>query len=182
MSQLASRGQLRAALLRWALLLAPATLLLGFLSGLIGGSGANNTWFAALDKPSIYPPAATFPIIWAVLYVLMGIALAMIVTARGARLRTAAIVAFVVQLILNLIWSPLFFAAHRISAALLLLVILDVAVMIAVVLFYRVRRGAAFLMAPYLAWVLFATVLNWQFLALNPAADGRAGPPVRIEF
>jgi benzodiazapine receptor len=57
----------------------------------------------------------------------------------------------------------------------LLLVVLDVAVMVTVVAFYRVRPVAAFLLAPYLAWILFATALNWQFLELNPEADGQAG-------
>ena len=173
MSELASSGQLRAAFLRWALVLVPGIVLLGFLSGAVGGSGPGDPWFDGLVKPAIYPPPATFGIVWTVLYAMMGLALATVVTARGARRRGFAIGAFVVQLLLNLAWSPLFFGAHRMSAALLLLVVLDVAVMVAIIAFYRVRPRAAFLLAPYLAWVLFATLLNWQFLAQNPDADGR---------
>jgi benzodiazapine receptor len=176
MSELASSGQLRAAFLRWALVLVPGIVLLGFLSGAAGGSGPGDPWFDNLVKPGIYPPPATFGIVWTVLYVMMGLALATVVTARGARRRGFAIAVFVVQLVLNLIWSPLFFGAHQISGALLLLVVLDVAVMITIVAFYRIRPRAAFLLAPYLAWVLFATLLNWQFLALNPSADGRQSP------
>jgi benzodiazapine receptor len=172
MSELASSGQLRAAFLRWSLFLVPGIVLLGFLSGQVAGSGPGNPWFDALRKPSIYPPPATFGIVWTMLYVLMGVALAMVVSSRGARLRGFAIAAFIIQLLLNLAWTPLFFAAHQISGALLLLVVLDVAVMVTVVAFYRVRPVAAFLLAPYLAWILFATALNWQFLALNPQADG----------
>jgi tryptophan-rich sensory protein len=175
MSQLASSRQLRAAFLRWSLFLVPGIVLLGFLSGQVAGSGPGNPWFDALRKPSIYPPPATFGIVWSVLYILMGLALAMVATSRGARLRGFAIAAFVVQLILNLAWTPLFFAAHQISAALLLLVVLDVAVMVTVVAFYRVRPVASFLLAPYLAWILFATLLNWQFLEANPDADGQPG-------
>jgi tryptophan-rich sensory protein len=175
MSVLASRGQLRAAFLRWSLFLVPGIVLLGFLSGEVSGSGPGNPWFDALRKPSIYPPPGTFPIVWGALYVLMGLALAMIVTSRGARLRGFAIAAFVIQLILNLAWSPLFFGAHQMSAAMLLLVVLDAAVIVTIVAFYRVRPLAALLLAPYLAWILFATALNWQFLALNPDADGQAG-------
>lgn len=184
MSELASTGQLRAAFLRWALFLVPGIVLLGFLSGAVGGSGPGDPWFDNLVKPGIYPPPATFGIVWTVLYVMMGLALTTVVTARGARRRGFAIAAFVVQLLLNLLWSPLFFGAHQISGALLLLVVLDVVVMITIVAFYRIRPRAAFLLAPYLAWVLFATLLNWQFLALNPGADGRqnSGAAVRVDL
>lgn len=182
MSELASSGQLRAAFLRWVLVLVPGIVLLGFLSGAVGGSGPGDPWFNSLVKPGTYPPPATFGIVWTMLYIMMGIALATVVTARGARRRGFAIAAFVVQLILNLAWSPLFFGAHQISAALLLLVVLDVAVIVTIVAFYRIRPGAAFLLVPYLAWILFATLLNWQFLDLNPAADGRStsGAAVRV--
>lgn len=184
MSELASSGQLRAAFLRWALFLVPGVVLLGFLSSAVGGGGPGEPWFDRLVKPGIYPPPATFGIVWTILYAMMGLALATVVTARGARRRGFAIAAFVIQLILNLAWSPLFFGAHRISGALLLMVVLNVAAMIATVAFYRVRPRAAFLLAPYLAWILFATLLNWQFLELNPSADGRVGAAsaVRIEF
>ena len=184
MSQLASSGQLRAAFLRWALVLVPGVVLLGFLSGQVAGSSDNNPWFETLTKPDIYPPPPTFPVVWTVLYVLMGLALAMIITSRGARLRGFAIAAFFVQLVLNLAWTPLFFGAHQISLALGLLGILVVAVLVTTVVFYRVRPVAAFMLVPYLAWILFASVLNWQFLQLNPDADGQAssGAAVRVEF
>lgn len=176
MTGLASRGQLRASFLRWALLIVPAVSLLGFLSGRLAQSGPGNPWFDALEKPALFPPPATFGIVWSILYVMMGIALTLVVTARGAPGRGAAIGAFLVQFALNLCWSPLFFAMHRIEGALWLLVALDVAVLATVVLFWRVRRGAALLLLPYLAWVLFATVLNWQFLQANPDADGKGAP------
>lgn len=185
MSSLASSGQLRAAFLRWALFLVPGIVLLGFLSGTVAGSGPGDPWFDGLTKPGIYPPPATFGIVWTVLYVLMGLALALVATAWGARGRGLAIAVFVVQLVLNLAWSPLFFGAHRITAALYLLVGIDLAVILTVAVFYRVRPRAALLLVPYLAWVLFATALNWQFLTLNPDADGQAGHPagaVRVQL
>lgn len=184
MSELASAGQLRAALLRWSLFLVPGVLLLGMVSGSFAGSGPDNAWFSALEKPSTYPPPATFGIVWTVLYVLMGLALAMVVTARGARLRQAAIWAFAIQFLLNLAWSPVFFALHEITWALVLLVAIDLAVAVTLVLFWKVRILAGQLLLPYLAWVLFATVLNAQFLQLNPQLDGEEpmGPRQRIEF
>ena len=122
MTELASPGQLRASLLRWSLFLAPLLLLLGTISGIMSNSGENNFWFAGLEKPAIYPPPAAFGIVWTVLYLLMGVALAMVGTARGAPRRGLAIGVFVVQFLLNLCWSPLFFGAHQISKALYLLV------------------------------------------------------------
>ena len=89
-----------------------------------------------------------------------------------------AIAAFAVQLALNLAWSPLFFAAHQITAALVLLVVLDVAIIITIVLFRKVRPLAAWLLLPYLAWALFATVLNWQFCEANP--DSAVGADIAV--
>jgi len=168
MTELASPGQLRASLLRWSLFLAPLLLLLGTISGAISGSGSNSIWFISLVKPAIYPPPATFGIVWTVLYLLMGVALAMVVTARGAAARGFAIAVFVVQFLLNLAWSPVFFGMQLLVPALLLLLAIDVAVLATVILFYRVRPRAALLLLPYLAWVLFAAVLNWQFIQANP--------------
>jgi tryptophan-rich sensory protein len=182
MTVLASRGQLRASFLRWALVIVPAVSLLGFLSGRLSQSGPGNPWFDALAKPALYPPPETFGIVWPVLYVLMGLALSLVATARGAPGRGPAIAAFAVQLVLNLAWTPLFFAAHRIEPALYLLIALDLAVLVTIVLFWRVRRPAALLLLPYLAWILFATVLNWEFLRANPNADEAGSPASTTRF
>lgn len=175
MNMLASRAQLRASFIRWALFTVPLVMLLGFLAGRLVETGPGNAWFDALAKPEIYPPPAMFGIVWTLLYFLMGIALALVCAAWGARKRSAAIAFFAVQLALNLAWTPLFFGAHQITASLVLLLVLDVAVVTTVVLFWKVRRLAGALMLPYFAWVLFATLLTWQFLTLNPGADGAEG-------
>ena len=171
MTELASPGQLRAAFLRWSLFIVPGILFLGFFSGAVAGSGDGNPWFMELVKPSLYPPPQVFGIVWSALYVLIGLALAMVITARGAQGRGIAIAVFGVQLLLNLAWSPMFFGAHQMPAALVLLVVLDAAIIVTVVLFRRVRPLAAGLMLPYLAWCLFATLLNWQFLQANPGGQ-----------
>jgi Tryptophan-rich sensory protein (mitochondrial benzodiazepine receptor homolog) len=176
MNQLASPGQLRASVLRWALLMVPLVLLLGILSGQVAGSGPGNPWFDALVKPAIYPPPAAFGIVWSILYILMGIAAAMVAAARGAPGRGMALALFFVQLALNLAWTPVFFAFHQLSGALYLIIALDIAVIATIAAFWRVRVPAALLLVPYLAWILFATVLSWQFLQANPGADGQAGP------
>ena len=177
MTELASSGQLRAAFLRWALVLVPGMVLLGFLSSALSGSGPASPWFDALTKPTIYPPPLVFGIVWSVLYAMMGLALAVIMSARGAWGRGRAVVAFVVQLLINLAWSPMFFAAHQITGALVVIGLLDVAVAVTIWFFWRVRPLAAALLMPYLAWILFATLLNWQFLEANPGADGQHGAP-----
>lgn len=173
MTALASRAQLRASFVRWALFTVPLAVLLGFLSGQIG-SGAQSAWFQSLTKPAIFPPPAWFGIVWSILYVMMGLALALVCAAWGARGRTAAIVAFAAQFAVNLAWSPVFFAMHEIRGALIVLGVLDVLVVITIVLFWRVRRLAGALLLPYLAWIIFATVLNWQFLAANPDGGNAA--------
>ena len=184
MTELASSAQLRGSLFRWVLVLVPVTLLLGFLLGAMAGSGPENPWLAALNKPSIYPPPATFGLVWSVLYALMGLAAALVACAHGAWDREKALGVFGVQLLLNLAWTPLFFAFHQITAALVLLIALDVAVVATIVMFRRVRPVAAWLLLPYLAWILFATFLNWEFRIANPDADGLevSGAVTRIEF
>ncbi len=183
MTGLASKRQLRASLVRWALFTVPLVVLLGFLSGRVG-SNANSAWFQSLVKPDIFPPPMWFGIVWTILYVLMGIALAIVCAAWGARGRTAAIVAFALQLAVNLAWSPVFFGLHRIREGLIVIGVLDVLVLITIVLFWRVRRSAALLLLPYLAWIAFATLLNYEFLRLNPdgGQDGRSGAAQRFEI
>lgn len=172
MNVLASRGQLRASFIRWALFTVPLCVLLGFLSGQLGGP--DSYWFQALEKPGIYPPPATFGIVWTILYVMIGLAVALVCAAWGARGRGIALTAFVVHFLLNLAWTPVFFGMKELTFALAVLIAIDVTLLIVIALFWKVRQLAAILLLPYLAWVLFATVLNWQFVQLNPDADGGA--------
>lgn len=184
MTALASRGQLRASFLRWALFTVPLVLLLGFFSGQLGGD-AQSMWFQSLVKPSIFPPPMWFGIVWSILYAMMGFALALVCAAWGARSRGLAIGFFVVQLLVNLSWSPVFFGLHDIRAALIVIVVLDVLVLITIALFWRIRWLAGALLLPYFAWILFATVLNWQFLELNPTGgieEADSGAVERYEF
>lgn len=182
MNLLASSGQLRASLMRWTLVCVPTIVLLGFLSGKIAQSGPENPWFAALVKPAMYPPPATFGIVWMVLYVLMGLALATVLAARGARGRGMALIAFAVQFMLNLAWPPVFFAAHLLAGSLIVIVLLDVMALVTVVLFWKVRQGAALMLVPHLAWVCFASYLNFAILEANPTMDGAAGNGAVVRY
>ena len=171
MTALASRSQLRMSFLRYALFTVPLVLLLGTISGRIAGSGYGNPWFDALQKPAIMPPGWVFGAAWTFLYILLGFALALILHARGARGRGPALALFVLQLLLNYAWSPLFFAYHEVGAALWTIVAILLLSAATAILFWRIRRGAALLMLPYLAWLGFAAALTWQIGLLNPEAE-----------
>lgn len=171
MTAIASKAQLRMSFLRWALLTVPLILLLGTFSGRIAGSGDGNPWFAALVKPDIMPEGWVFGAAWTVLYVLLGVALAMILHARGASGRGLAIGLFVAQLLLNFAWSPIFFGMHRLDTAFLMLLAMLGLAAAAALLFAQIRKTAALLMLPYLAWLCFAALLTWQILQLNPDAE-----------
>ncbi len=182
MNEIASPGQLRLAYLRWALFTVPAIVFLGFLSGRLANSGYDNRWFAALEKPAIMPPGWMFGIAWTILYVLMALAFAMVLHARGAKLRGPAILLFLVQLILNLLWSPLFFRAHQVGNALILILVIFVAAAATTALFWRVRRAAGLMLLPYLVWLAFAAFLNYEVGRLNPDAETLVAPDLRTNI
>ena len=182
MNEIASRGQLRLAYLRWALVTVPVIVLLGFLSGKFANSGFGNRWFDALEKPAIMPPGWAFGAAWTVLYILMGLAFAMILHARGARGRGGAIALFLLQLLLNLAWSPLFFRAHQVGSALILILVLLVVVAVTALLFARIRRVAGLLLLPYLAWLVFASFLNYEIGRLNPGAETLVAPALKTQI
>src|SRR4051794_39218769 len=121
MAGIASKSQLRMSFLRYALFTVPALLLLGTLSASLSGSGGSNLWFASLHKPPLMPPAWMFGAAWTFLYILLGLSLAMVLHARGAKSRQKAVRLFGVQLALNLAWPPVFFAFHQVAAALSLI-------------------------------------------------------------
>ncbi len=171
MSQLASPSQLRMSLLRWALFVVPTVMLLGLLSGRMSGGADGNPWFDELVKPDAQPPDWAFGVVWPLLYFLTGLAASIILNARGAPLRGVAIGLFVLQFALNLYWSPLFFGQHQVSAAFYLILAMLVAAIATTLIFGRIRPIAAWLMVPYLAWLSFASILNYQIDRLNPDAE-----------
>jgi translocator protein len=147
--------------------------LAGFLalSFAIAGTGAAVTatsvgdWYQGLAKPAFNPPDALFGPVWSVLYAMIAVAGWRIWRLRGAR--EPALLAWAVQLGLNLGWSFLFFGARLIGAALIEIVALLAAIVVSARLFWRIDRGAALLLAPYAAWVAYATLLNAALWRLN---------------
>jgi tryptophan-rich sensory protein len=156
--------------LRYALVTVPAVVLLGSLSGRLAGSGYGNPWFDALAKPAFMPPGWLFGVAWTILYILLGFVLAMILHARGARGRSLVLGLFLGQLALNYLWSPLFFAMHETTWALIVIVAMIGLSAVVAALLWWIRKSASLLMLPYLAWLCFAAALTFEIIRLNPDA------------
>jgi tryptophan-rich sensory protein len=134
--------------------------------GAAAGTGGDDPWYVALEKPPINPPSWVFPVVWTPLYALMGIAAFLVWRAAGERLVPAHAL-WALQLLLNAAWTWLFFGFRLPWAAFAEIFVLIVAIAAMIFAFARWSRTAAWLMAPYLAWVCFATVLNGWIALLN---------------
>lgn len=154
-----------------ALITVPVFELLGAASGWISNSGYGNGWFDALQKPSFMPPGAAFGIVWPILYACLGIAVAMIHALPASDGKRRALILFYAQLVLNFLWSPVFFALHDMRTALVIIIVMIALAAGAAGQFFRLRAAAGYLMIPYLAWLVFATTLNTAILNLNPDAN-----------
>jgi len=140
-------------------------------AGGIGGlftATSVGTWYAALRKPPYNPPGWIFGPVWTVLYALMGVA-AWLVVRRGwdSVAVKAALAAFVAQLVLNMLWSAVFFGMRSPGIAFIELLGLWVAILVTIRLFWRVSPTAGALLVPYVLWVSFAAVLNYSIWRLN---------------
>ena len=155
---------------KYALITVPAIVLLGWASGRLSGSGYGNPWFDALIKPTFMPPGWMFGAAWTFLYILLGLALALILARPPSDRRRTALVLFFAQLALNYAWSPIFFAGHDIKLAAMVIFVMAITAAIAARQFYRLRPLAGLLMTPYLAWLCFAAALNTAIDRLNPGA------------
>ncbi len=132
------------------------------------GSTEANPWFEALLKPALQPPGPVFGLAWSILYALIGAALGLVIAAGAGLGRGLAVGLFLTQFALNLAWSPLFFRFHRMSDAFWLIGAMFILSLVTTWRFWVVRRSAGLLMIPYLGWLVFAAVLNWQIVQLNP--------------
>ena len=138
-------------------------------AGGIGSRYLPGAWYASLAKPSWTPPNAVFAPVWTVLYILMGVAAWLVWRRAGFQAAGAALILFLVQLVLNALWSYFFFGLHRPDIALVDIVVLWSAILVVVVLFWREDPRAGAIMLPYLVWVGFASGLNFALWRLNGA-------------
>lgn len=125
-------------------------------------------FYAALARPAWAPPAAVFGPVWTLLYMCMAVAAWLVWRERGFARARGALGLFLLQLGVNALWSWLFFGWHLGGAAFADILVLLVLIVATLVAFARIRRAAAWMLAPYLAWVCFATALNWSVWQRNP--------------
>jgi benzodiazapine receptor len=124
-------------------------------------------WYETLNQPSFNPPNWIFGPVWTVLYILMGVSLFMIWETAPGQQRNLAMAVFLIQLLLNFGWTFLFFYFNRIGLALIEIVVLWCAIVVMMVLFYRIKPVSAWINIPYLLWVTFATILTAAYYKLN---------------
>ncbi len=136
--------------------------------GAIATASSVSTWYRKLNKPSWNPPDKVFGPVWTLLYLMMGAA-SWLVWRRGAEKDQVrgALRVYGVQLVLNMFWSVIFFGLRRLDWAAAEIVILEGAILETVRRFYRLQPAAAFLMIPYLAWTVFAGILNVTVWRIN---------------
>lgn len=140
------------------------------MAGVLGSvaTAANvRDWYAFLEKPALAPPNWVFGPVWITLYFMMGVAAYLVWRYGKGTCRRGALMEFCFQLALNALWSVLFFGLQSPALGLFCIVALWISIAVTIRLFARVSTAAAWLMVPYLAWVSFATYLNYMLWVLN---------------
>jgi tryptophan-rich sensory protein len=138
-----------------------------FCAALTGAFVDTGGWYQQLAKPAWNPPSWIFGPVWTVLYIMMAVAAWLVWQRGGWKQQKKALTVYLMQLALNALWTPLFFGLQRPGLAFAEILILLVAIIITVIVFWRVRRPAAWLLVPYAAWATFATVLNFTIWRMN---------------
>ncbi len=142
-----------------------------FLAALMGALFRPGEWYERLKQPSWQPPNRLFAPVWTVLYLMIAVAGWLIWRRAGFAGAGLPLAVYALQLILNAAWSPLFFGLHRPDLGLVDIVLVWMSIIATIVLFYPIHVVAALLLVPYLAWVSFATALNFAVWRLNSVAS-----------
>ena len=136
----------------------------GGLAALLTGAGSD--FYESINKPALSPPSWLFPVVWTILYILMGVSAYMIYKSDCASKRRALVV-YASQLAVNFVWSLVFFNAEAFLAAFMLIIALWLLIIAMIALFHKCRPIAAYLQVPYFLWVTFAAYLTWSIYNLN---------------
>lgn len=163
--EIAEKGRI-AAMQAWAGLL--VWIAVCFSAATTGALFPVDEWYDQLNKPSWSPPDAVFGPVWTLLYICMAVSAWLVWKVDGFRNARWPLLLFLMQLGLNAAWTWLFFGLHRIDLAFGEILLLLLALFATMVVFFKRNRVAGFLLVPYLAWVGFATALNYQYWQLNP--------------
>ena len=140
--------------------------IVGVLAGLISRNGMQ-VYMTMAEKPPLTPPAIVFPIVWTILYALMGIGAARVYLAPESAERNRGITVFIAQLIVNFFWPLFFFNLQAYGFAFFWLILLWILVFYMIFIFYKTDKLAAWLQVPYLIWLTFAAYLNLGIWLLN---------------
>jgi benzodiazapine receptor len=142
-------------------------LALTFIAALTGVFVKTGGWYAGLVKPAWNPPSWLFGPVWTTLYIMMAVAAWLVWREGGWKAQRRPLTVYLVQWLLNALWTPLFFGLRQPGLAFAEITVLLVMVLTTGVVFWQVRRAAGLLLVPYMAWVAFATVLNFTIWRLN---------------
>lgn len=127
----------------------------------------DSLWYYSLNKSPLTPPAAVFPIAWTILYIMIALSLFFYIKDGLRQEKIIPLVIFITQIILNLLWTPVFFESHDIKLAFFIIIALIILVFVNIILFYKKSKTAAFLLIPYFLWLIFAAYLNYEIIKLN---------------
>jgi tryptophan-rich sensory protein len=141
-------------------------LLVGSISGYFTSTSIT-TWYVTLNKPSFNPPNYLFGPVWTTLYILMGISLFLVLNKAKDLEKSKIIFVFSIQLILNFLWSFLFFKFQQLGLALAEILLMWCSILFMIIIFYKTNKLAALINIPYLLWVSFATILTYSIYILN---------------
>ncbi len=136
-------------------------LIIGFISYLLGGS---TDLFSEINKPSFAPPKILFPIVWTILYILMGISSYIIYEKKD---KNNSLKVYLLNLLVNMLWTPIFFRFKWFLLSFIWIIILDIIVIIMIMRFNKISKVASYIQIPYLIWIIFASVLNLSIYLLN---------------
>jgi translocator protein len=153
-------GRQAAALIGW--------LALTYSASATGAFVQTGGWYAGLSKPAWTPPDWIFGPVWTALYAMMAVAAWLVWRRGGWRAQRGPLILFLIQWVLNALWTPLFFGWQRPGLAFAEILLLIAALYAALIAFWRVRRGAGLLLIPYALWTTFAAALNFALWRMNP--------------
>ena len=136
----------------------------GLLSSFLTGNFS--ALYQDVNRPTLAPPAWLFPVVWSVLYVLMGVS-AYIIGESNSDIKSSALTVYYLQLAVNFLWSPLFFVFKLYWFSFFWLILLWILVLVMIIRFFKINKTAAYLQIPYLIWLTFAAYLNFSVAVLN---------------
>ena len=127
----------------------------------------DSSWFDLLNKPFLNPPSVIFAPVWIILYGTLLISLILYSIKPSTKSKLNGYIYFIMQLLLNLSWSPAFFELQNIKLALVIVILLDIFAVLTLIKFLKISKTAGIILVPYVLWIFFATYLNIGYLVLN---------------